>query len=120
MGLFLLRALPVLLAIITCSCAGTNSNKPLNDPPAVDLSRVRFSGGDGNDCNSRIVINGVETEPAGIQAERFWLNKHYPGFKKSRQEMFNCDGKPVDWVTIQTADGSTRDVVFDISAFFGK
>jgi hypothetical protein len=120
MDVFLLRALLVLLAIAIYSCAGTNSNKQLNDPPALDLSRVRFSGGEGSDCNSRVVITGALTEPIGIQAERFWLNKHYPGFKKSHQEMFKCEGKPVDWVTIQTADGKTRDVVFDISGFVGK
>jgi hypothetical protein len=114
------RTLLVLLAIVISSCAGTNQNRQLNEPLSSDRSLVRFNGGDGSDCKNRIIITGAPNEPTGIKAERFWLNEHYPGAKKIRQELFKCDGKPVDWITIQTADGKIRDVVFDINEFVGK
>ena len=120
MELVSLRTVLLLLVTAISSCAGANSDSKLSDPITVDLSRVRFSGGDGSDCNNRILIIGAINEPVGIQAERFWLNKHFPGCKNTHQELFRCDGKPVDWITIQTAEGKTREVVFDVSEFVGK
>ena len=73
----------------------------------------------GLSCNSAIVINAT-TEKAGIAEENAWIQENYPGAKKVKQALTKCNDKMADVVDIETANGRTVSLYFDISNFFGK
>lgn len=67
--------------------------------------------------------DGLSAESAvrvrSIQAERQWLQKHYPGAEVKSQALLM--GKvPMDLITIQLPSGEEKKIYFDISSFFGK
>jgi hypothetical protein len=73
----------------------------------------------GLSCNSAIVIKAT-TEQTGIAEENAWIKENYPGAKKAKQELITCNDKPADQIDLETANGRTVSVYFDISNFFGK
>jgi hypothetical protein len=73
----------------------------------------------GLSCNSAIVIDATN-EHDGIAKEKAWINENYPGAKEVKQELTTCNGKPTDQIDLETANGRTVSVYFDISNFFGK
>jgi hypothetical protein len=81
---------------------------------------ISYSGGDGSSFEQAVVIKtGLGTE-SGIAAEKSWIRKHYPGAQITGQMLKNPDEKVYDVISIRTADGSSRDVYFDITSFFGR
>jgi len=81
---------------------------------------ITYSGGDGSSFEQAVVITGAYDTDRGIGAENAWIRKTYPRSQKVKQALKGSDGKAYDIITIVTADGDTRDVYFDITAFFGK
>jgi hypothetical protein len=73
----------------------------------------------GLSCNSAIVIEATN-EHDGIAQEKAWINENYPGAKEVKQARTTCNGKPADQLDLETANGRTVSVYFDISNFFGK
>jgi hypothetical protein len=73
----------------------------------------------GLSCNSAIVIDATNQHD-GIAKEKAWINENYPGAKEVKQAMTTCNGKPADQLDIETANGRSVSVYFDISNFFGK
>ncbi|HEV7428871.1 MAG TPA: hypothetical protein VGQ46_21165 [Thermoanaerobaculia bacterium] len=73
----------------------------------------------GLSCNSAIVIDATN-EHDGIAKEKAWINENYPGAKEVKQARTTCNGKPADQLDIETANGRSVSVYFDISNFFGK
>jgi hypothetical protein len=63
-------------------------------------------------------------EEIGVPAEYAWMRKEYPGAVRSKQKLFFKDenGKRTafDKLSITLPDGTKRELVFDISMFFGK
>jgi len=55
-----------------------------------------------------------------ITFEYDWLKKYYPGYSFIQQSLQFHNDKPYDILKIKTIDGTTIDVYFDISKFFGK
>ncbi|MCE9553307.1 MAG: hypothetical protein K8T91_08005 [Planctomycetes bacterium] len=55
-----------------------------------------------------------------IEEEYEWISRHCPGYGLVSQALAEVDGKPYDILTCQDAAGSTREIYFDISSFFGK
>lgn len=74
---------------------------------------------DGSSYEKAIVIT-AGSEGIGVQAEYDYLAKTYPGYKKGGQSLNNKDGKAYDVLHITLADGSAKNVYFDITDFFGK
>jgi hypothetical protein len=81
---------------------------------------VHYLGGDGSNCAAAVQIVGAEDERAGVQAEHDWLSTHRPGHAVVKQGLTSCSGRSADILTIVMPDGSTQDVFFDISDFFGR
>jgi hypothetical protein len=73
----------------------------------------------GLSCRSAIVIEAT-TEQTGIAEEKAWINENYPGATVSKQAHTTCNDKPADQFDIETANGRSVSVYFDISNFFGK
>lgn len=77
------------------------------------------NGGDGSSFEKAIIINKTN-EMDGIAAEYDWIKNHYPGYINLGQELVYNKNKPYDIINIKTAEGQTKSIYFDISAFFGK
>lgn len=87
---------------------------------AASIQDAKFLGGNGNSCATAVKISGVDDERTGVQAERLWLDQHFPGYKLTGQALTDCSGRKTDRLGITAANGSKQEVYFDISEFFGK
>ncbi|MFN7941038.1 MAG: hypothetical protein U0X73_05540 [Thermoanaerobaculia bacterium] len=59
----------------------------------------------------------------GAAEEERWLHEHYPGWQKVRGYLAvneNASGRSLDLLVIAGRDGSTHDVCFDITRFYGQ
>ena len=87
--------------------------------PAVGVSSIRYSGGDGLTLKKSIVIAGAASTGEGEAAELDWIRQHHPG--AVFQSRGRITGPPhYDVVTVRLASGALMDLHFDISGFFGK
>lgn len=84
---------------------------------------VRFSGGTGADYKQAVIIEGATSSMEGAHLERGWLTDHFgqPGtdWKIAEQALITEEGRPFDRVRLLLADGSRREIWFDISSFYG-
>lgn len=62
----------------------------------------------------------AENSVEGVPKEYDWLRRHYPGWRRLRQELLRQEGRTYDRLTIVSPTGETRQVYFDITAFFGR
>jgi hypothetical protein len=90
-------------------------------PPATTETRPRgvIIPARGLSCRSAIVIDAT-TERAGIAQEKAWVAENYPGAKIVKQALTTCNDKPADQLDLETANGRSVSLYFDISNFFGK
>jgi len=103
-----MRTFTILLAL-TVACA-----RP--EPP---LPAELYTGGDGTSCDQAVVIN-TRDHRRGIHAERDWLQRQQPGSRLRLQALHKGGSKWYDVLSCGTADGQTRQVCFDITAFYGR
>jgi hypothetical protein len=89
-----------------------------NDNPGI-----RLAGGSGDSQKDAIIIQNAENHRAGVAAEYRYLRQRFGErgvhWRLVVQALVTGD-KPVDRLTIELADGTQKDVFFDISEFFGK
>ena len=85
----------------------------------VPTDVVTYSGGDGSTIGKAVLIRATSAR-IGVRAEYTWLAQKYPGYKRISQSLQTPGGKPYDLIEIQTSDGRSMSVYFDISEFFGK
>jgi len=100
-----------------------SSPDPASDYDSVqdgEKAQATFSGGDGSSVKDAVVIT-ASSEKAGNRAAYIWLHEHYPG-SRLQEERFNYDdgGRYYNEIKIVTADGKSRTVFFETTAFFGK
>jgi hypothetical protein len=126
------RSLTISALLLAAACATTPAPTPAPQPvaaaaaepaapPAATDTRPRgiIIPARGLSCRSAIVINATH-EKAGIAEERAWINENYPGAKMVKQGLTTCNDKPADQIDIETANGRTVSIYFDISNFLGK
>jgi PBP1b-binding outer membrane lipoprotein LpoB len=112
--------LPLAIALVITSCSSSKKTTAAAEKnPAAATVAATNTATDGSSFEKAIVINSG-SETAGVNAEYAWLKKNYPGYKTKSQRLVYHDKKPYDVITIETADGNSVDVYFDISKFFGK
>ncbi len=80
--------------------------------------------GEGSDESTAVVIQAGNTFE-GIAAENKWLEKNFgergKGWTKGDQSCRSSEsGRMYDVIEIELADGTRREVIFDITSFFGK
>lgn len=102
------------------SPSGPGSPGAVSAAPADVPAGIRFEGGDGLSCATRVLVRGAADGDAGIAAEYAWLRWKYPGHQVQGQTLSKCDEKFADFLRITTADGQAVTVHFDVSEFFGK
>ncbi|RPJ10950.1 MAG: hypothetical protein EHM36_02440, partial [Deltaproteobacteria bacterium] len=91
----------------------SRNGTPLVLSQAAPSAAVTYGGRDGSSIEKAVVIRGVKDTLSGIRAERQWLAKHYPGYKKVRQSLFHKDERSYDLIEISTAAGEAREIYFD-------
>jgi hypothetical protein len=95
---------------------GEESAPSKPQPPTYDASK--YAGGDGLTREHAVVIL-TTSEMAGVRSEYTWMREHYPGAKRTMQAVtVPQDGKRFDVLTIETVDGRSFDLWFDITAFW--
>jgi hypothetical protein len=74
----------------------------------------------GTSVATAIVLPGIQHETQGVDAEYAYIKKNYPGAKLKAQSLIPDKGRQYDAIQITGADGATRTIYFDITAWFGK
>lgn len=72
------------------------------------------------DPSGECVVLEAQSEPAGLAAERAWLDRTYPGWKAKSQDLGRDGERTLDLLVVLDADGHEHAVCFDITAWFGK
>lgn len=70
-------------------------------------------------CDSAVVVRAANSAQ-GVQAERKWIRKYYPGHSKYSQSLIAERDKAYDILRFTDKDGRKISVCFDISGWFGK
>jgi len=118
-------SLPALLLATACATSPAAPSAQTAPQPAAATVETRPATrpviivARGLSCKSAIVIDATN-EHDGIAKEKAWINENYPGAKEVKQELTTCNGKPADQLDLETANGRSVSVYFDISNFFGK
>jgi hypothetical protein len=128
----MIRTLTIFALLLATACATTPTPTPTPQPvaaaaaepaapPATTETRPRgiIIPARGLSCRSAIVINATN-EHDGIAQEKAWINENYPGAKEVKQALTTCNDKPADQIDLETANGRSVSLYFDISNFFGK
>ena len=76
--------------------------------------------GSGASADDPIVIKGASGSSEGIRMEYTILAKKFPKCSRVSQRLIHHNNRPMDVIRIHLANGTERDVFFDISDFFGK
>ncbi len=84
-----------------------------------DDSGIKYEGGDGRGVDSAIIIRGAANSADGITSEYRWLEQNYPGATLRMQSLRQAGGRMYDVLEIEIEDGTSREIWFDISDFFG-
>lgn len=82
-------------------------------------SGIKYEGGDGRSADSAIIIRGAADSADGITSEYGWLERNYPGATLRMQSLRQEGDRMYDVLEIETKDGTSREIWFDISDFFG-
>jgi hypothetical protein len=85
---------------------------------------IVFQGGGGESPAAAVIIKGAKDIVVGIAAEYYYLERKYGrqnvNWKLISQNLLHKQDKHLDLLIIQLADGSQKEVYFDITEFFGK
>jgi hypothetical protein len=115
----LIFALLLATACATTPAPPAAQSTPQPAPETRPATRPVIIAARGLSCNSAIVIDATN-EHDGIAKEKAWSNENYPGAKEVKQALTTCNGRPADQIDLDTANGRTVSVYFDIGMFFGK
>lgn len=81
---------------------------------------IQYKGGDGSAKEKAVIILGAKIEFERVYAEYDYLDKKFGGYEFLDQTFIGEDQKQYDILKIQLLDGSSKEVWFDISEFYGK
>ena len=119
-------------ALVLCSwmstgwaleAAAKGAQAPLAGSPQAP-GNITFEGGPGDTLETAIVIKGAADHMAGVAAEYHYLEKTFGrrqvDWRILRQSLVRREGKAYDLMQIELANGTRKDIYFDLSDFFGK
>jgi len=73
----------------------------------------------GLSCRTAIPL-AVTTEAEGIAKEDAWIAENYPGATKAARKQTACNGKTVDQLDLDTANGRQVSLFFENSGWTAK
>ena len=110
----------VLIAAFAFAGTNTQSETSAKAPAPLKIGHLIFKGGNGLSIEQAVIIKNAKNESEGVRAERLWIRKIHPGWRKGRQALLSKKGKQYDRIEYKTPNGETKTIFFDISDFFGK
>jgi len=105
----------VCLAGFFCACSSSKKATLSSSETTAGIA----SATDGLSYKTAIVIK-AKNETTGIAKEYEWLKVNYPGYSLIRQSLKENSKKMYDVMQIKTANGTEKEIYFDINSFFGK
>lgn len=108
---------PTIVPTATPTLTPILTRTPTRAPTSV-FPRISAEEEEKNIANAIVIQASNEFE--GIAKERQWLESNYPGSQKLAQAVSFNRGKVYDLIAILTANGETKIIYFDITAFYGK
>ena len=88
-------------------------------PPEKGPDGVTFIGGDGESLGQAVVIKGAGDSVGAVDAETWWLKKHFPKHTKIEQALQHDGGKDFDVIEVAGPEGQKKKIYFDITDCFG-
>lgn len=113
-------ALIIFGTFLLTSCASSQkpaSSTAANSTPATPL--IDASQQDGLSYKAAVFVP-EKSESTGPHWEYEWIKAHYSNYKVKLQALTFQGKRPYDIITIQLADGTTKDIYFDIANYYGK
>ncbi|HHW76877.1 MAG TPA: hypothetical protein GX399_07565 [Xanthomonadaceae bacterium] len=117
------NVLPLLLLALMVGVMPAWAGEAANAAQSVlpkSLSHVSFAGADGSSCKEAVVIRNAANNVEGVAAEKAWIAWKYPNAKLKGQAVSGVGNKTFDTLEIETTDGKSKTVCFDITDFFGQ
>ncbi len=110
------------LAIVVFAVASAAFAGPMPAPNVLPTPQpyIGFAGGDGSRCDQAVVITGANHETEGIRAQRWWVFSKHVGSKVLGQSVSSANGRDLEIFDIILADGTRKQICFDITSFYGK
>lgn len=116
----MIRAAVCALAAFILACQASADASAQPSPAPQTQAGITYTGGDGSSVAQAVVIRGAANSLSGIRAEYAWLAQRYAGYKRKTQSLLNVSEQMYDQLELETADGQSRIVFFDITELFGK
>jgi hypothetical protein len=113
-GLF--RWLLPVAALVALACRPVAPARETTKPTEVPAQPASQGSESRSDCPGLVADN----EPAGLAAERSWLQEKFPGFRVASQSVGRDGERVLDLLVVDDADGARHEVCFDITRWFGK
>src|SRR5262245_34055333 len=101
------------MALLVLGCETAPKTSTASQPQAQP--GVTFSLGDGSSADYAVPITGGTNSSSGIRGEYSWLAQRYPGYKRRNQSQITVGQRTYDRVEIETADGQSIVLYFDIT-----
>jgi hypothetical protein len=89
------------------------ATRPMMTPGSVPIPARGLS------CRTAIPL-AVATEAEGIAKEDAWIADNYPGATKAARKQTACNGKTVDQLVLDTANGRQVSLFFENSGWTAK
>lgn len=105
-------------AIAALFLSACSSHKKMLQTNGTTANTTTTTVADGSSYEKAIVIK-AKTDLAGTSEEYAWIRQNYPGAKTVRQALYHHNSKSYDVLNIVLADGSTKELYFDITNSFG-
>ena len=86
--------------------------------PGVEMGWLNWLFGQGGAADGSSPTAAIRV--GSVREEYEWVGRNLPGFELQMQALAHVGGKPFDVLTLRGPDGTTRQVYFDISSFFGQ
>ncbi len=81
---------------------------------------TQYKGANGSSKEKAIIIHGVYTELEGVDAEYDFLESRYGNYELVSQEFVGEVNNKYDVLIIKLSDGSSKEVWYDITDFYGR
>jgi hypothetical protein len=107
----------ILMLLLICAANQGFCSEKGESPGKSPSPKISGSGASADDP---IVIKGASGSSEGIRMEYTILARKFPKCSRVSQRLIRHKDRPMDVIRIRLANGTERDVFFDISDFFGK
>jgi hypothetical protein len=108
-----IRAVVCAMALLVLGCETAPKTSSASQPHAQP--GITFSNSDGSSVEYAVPITGGTSSSSAVRSEHSWLAQRYPGYKRRNQSQITVGQRTYDRLEIETADGQSIVLYFDIT-----